>query len=366
MADAHIKDRTWTNNPYVRGDSYAALRKIKSELEKFSKEDRPDTVVIGGDWFDSNRPTATDVQVSIDFLKDFRQVYYIRGNHDKVNPSFLELLDQLSVTVSVTELTPDMLYSLDSVHNTVRLTGMSWMESREGMQQELRKMADTCRQQETPSVLYVVLHTSFKHLMPFGWKLEEADIRRIFEGVSVRILAGDIHTRHTLDLGDGNCIHSPGSLYPTSIDKAGQNSCVSIIDTATGGIEDLECNVRSYYSEVYEDLDTLCSLITDVVAHNTYSLEPYLRVNMPADNDTKILQSSYPGIIIQAFKQAPEQEQTPEAAARRDTYTLDQAIEEEATEDADICDLALALLHADDPVLEISSWLEFWKVERIV
>ena len=85
MADAHIKARTWTNSTLLQGDAYAAL-------DKLSASPLSDTLVIGGDWYDTVRPSAEDVQHSNDFISGFKQVYYVRGNHDGRETCFLDLL----------------------------------------------------------------------------------------------------------------------------------------------------------------------------------------------------------------------------------------------------------------------------------
>ena len=100
MADAHIKCRTWTNYMGLQGDAYAALDLVNEKLEGI------DTLVIGGDWFDSNHPSSTDINQSFQFLRHFKSVFFIRGNHDNVQPSYLSALSEQGGQTTVTELQP--------------------------------------------------------------------------------------------------------------------------------------------------------------------------------------------------------------------------------------------------------------------
>ena len=109
MADAHIKSRTWTNYMGLQGDSYAALDKISQKLTK--QEQNINTLVIGGDWFDSNHPSSTDINQSFQFLRQFRSVFFIRGNHDSVQPSYLSALPEQGGHTVVTELQPGEVYT---------------------------------------------------------------------------------------------------------------------------------------------------------------------------------------------------------------------------------------------------------------
>ena len=68
LADFHVKARTWTNNTQVRGDAYECMKKIGDIAE----EKGLNTLVIGGDFFDSNRPTPDDLVQTVDFLSRFK------------------------------------------------------------------------------------------------------------------------------------------------------------------------------------------------------------------------------------------------------------------------------------------------------
>lgn len=69
MADAHIKSRTWTNNMQLYADAYTALLKVARHIR--AMENPPKTLLIAGDWFDSNKPTSTDLMKSIDASRSY-------------------------------------------------------------------------------------------------------------------------------------------------------------------------------------------------------------------------------------------------------------------------------------------------------
>ena len=85
VADAHIKRRTWRNSPLLTGDASASLDRLSEWLE--GQTDRPDTLIMAGDWFDDNLPRPSDLEDSLMFQRRFRNVWGIRGNHDTALPS---------------------------------------------------------------------------------------------------------------------------------------------------------------------------------------------------------------------------------------------------------------------------------------
>lgn len=365
-ADNHIKSRTWTNSMLLHSDAYAALGAASGWLtDKY--QDSIQTLVIGGDWFDTDRPTSEDVLQSVEFLKRFHTVYYIRGNHDKKDPSFLELMKYMP-DVDLVNLEGTTVFLTEDMQTAV--TGINYTDSADELKSKIQICHDQAKSQNVET-LYLVLHTSFKHLLNFGTsKLEIQDIEALFPDMVVRVLVGDVHTRDTVNICEcnGSYIHSPGATYPTSIDKTSEEPAMSVIPVTGTQIEDVPCQVRMYWRIEYIDRSDLDSTVDAAMdAQVEGFLPPFIRVLLPEGKELKLLQSDYPDVVVQVTKMSAAGVETSEIRTRteHESYTLKQAVSDEASEDADLCDLAVALLEADDPVAEISRWLEFWKVERL-
>ena len=367
MADSHIRSRTWTNFMQLQGDAYCALHKVSEQLQKFTSP--PEVLIIGGDWFDGNRPSSVDVMETFRFLSQFKLVLFVNGNHDKIEPSFLEVLQGLDLPftqiLNLQNSDTRVLHCAPDFH----IAGLNWTENASQLKSDLRTIADEFRQSGVDKPLHLVLHTSFQHLLGYdgSYKLSIKDIEEIFNGIQVRVLVGDIHTRDLTHISDMNdsYIHSPGSLYPRSFDKMMDEYAVSLIDTGTGEIKDIDCNVRAYYRYDYKSREELDQMV-DIAKEDSKSLPlpPFIRVVMPKDSDVKILQTDYDGVVLQVVSSEAADHEEQYIRNTQDQYTLEQAVAEEADEDEDIRDMAVALVTADDPMAEIESWLKFWNVTR--
>ena len=91
-ADCHIKRRTWTNSTLLQGDASRAFAKFVNEGSMIGPGSRD--LIIGGDLFDNNRPSSQDVLDVANVTTSMHRTFYIRGNHDNVNPSYLEALNE--------------------------------------------------------------------------------------------------------------------------------------------------------------------------------------------------------------------------------------------------------------------------------
>jgi hypothetical protein len=250
------------------------------------------------------------------------------------------------------------------------MTGINYTDSADDLKAKIQLCHDQAKSQNVET-LYLVLHTSFKHLLNFGTsKLEIRDIEALFPDMVVRVLVGDVHTRDTVNICEcnGSYIHSPGSTYPTSIDKTAEEPAMSIIPVTGTQIEDIPCQVRMYWRVEYIDRSDLDSTVDAAMdAQVEGFLPPFIRVLLPEGKELKLLQSDYPDVVVQVTKMTADGGEVSEIKNRtaHESYTLQQAVSDEASEDADLRDLAVALLETDDPVAEIDRWLEFWKVERL-
>ena len=376
MADAHIKSRTWTNSMQLTGDAYTALNMLVDKLREYSidaatKKRQPvTTLVIGGDWFDSNRPSSTDILRTNYFLDQFKWVYYIAGNHDNVTPSYLSVFD-CNRTVAIRQLTETPIKLGDQ--DGAWIAGVSWMSSAEKLQETIQRICDMWRTEHTASdVLYLVLHTSFQHLLSFdgAYKLTQEFINEVTRGMKIRVLVGDIHVRNTGRFTEDEnpndrYIHSPGSLYPLSIDQISQPHAVSLIDALSGEITDVPVKVRSYSILKYSTDEALRALYDRIVSATVNDpLQPFIRVVVPADADVHINTSQFPGAVMQVVRESSDD---PDArVVSTSGCTLVQAAVAEAGDNELLGQLVEALLSADDPLQELNDWLEFWNVKQTV
>jgi len=378
LADFHVKARTWTNNTQVRGDAYQAMQVIGD----YAESNGISTLLIGGDFFDSNRPTPDDLVQTVDFLTRFKQVYYIRGNHDSCDPSYLEAVSRvLGKDQFVTQLMGHIVH-MPGVHEGkgVCLTGIPWMSNKE----EYRKAAfDTIRyfneNYDKKHRLYLMLHTSFKELLSFdgAYTFARNDFSDLCPNHNIHLLVGDVHVRElaqTLfmrkDKSIGSMIfHSPGSVYPLQFNDSDQFHGCTVIDMGQKGKEQfqpLPVSVRQYVSHRYTSQTDLEDFLKDLEVtprEPTQTLPTYVRVLVPADKEMPhISTTDWPDFVIQVQLETTALEETA-ARAALEGYTLEQAIADEF-EDPDVAEIANKLVSSPDPAEELRECMDFWKVER--
>lgn len=368
MSDAHIKQRTWTNNTQIQFDAYYALKKLTNKLITLPEDKRPDTLVIGGDWFDSNKPSALDVYTSFEFLRQFKHVYMIKGNHDCASPHFLECdrhsnsgQGNIPELHTLTSLTPAGTVLADS---SSMIAGIDWTASSDELE---RGLSDIANLSVSGVPLFVVLHASFLHLLGFETvcQLSLDDIDAIFGDRKVFVLAGDIHVRNTMPLASGGYVHSAGSLYPLSWDRTADRCAVSLVDMDTGEIDDIWCDVRSYVNVQVDDCsaDAACDALDRALAGTeTLELPTVARIVSPGPLEAI---PSREGVLVQSHVSGgPELPMEGAAASASQDYTMDMAVRDTLSFDEDLAELAVALLHSSDPLVEIDGWLDYWEVVR--
>jgi len=350
MADLHIKARTWTNFPAVQGDAYEALKLVNARMDGRGLGDVP--VVLGGDVFDSNRPSSEDVLNLQRFLEPHRNVYYIRGNHDNVIPSWVSVACPHAVAL---DETPPV-----SLNDGTYITGVSWNVSANALKERLKSLAEVLRMY-SPELVYIVLHTSFSHLlgiedcsqMSLVWLTEN------FDGIPANFLVGDVHVRDITEWDGGHYVHSPGSLYPLSWDRTLSPCAVSVIDVETGEIMAEDCTVRQYRtvsslnaSRTIRDIASSCMndplppMVQLLNEGNDFSLPEGLRV------------------VVQHVAAAQTADEVSSSSADSSAYTVLDAIREECQGDDNLCTMLSALCSSDDPAGTLESWLAYWNVER--
>lgn len=366
-ADCHMKRRTWTNSTLLKDDATAAFCKA---VVSATRHPNVTDIVIGGDLFDSNRPTAQDLLVVKDALTaNFNACYYIRGNHDNCEPSYLE-----AITGSL-EDDDFHLVHLGSVFTpmdtNVWMTGLDWSPSASEMFEKLRQIVKDWRQIENHDsmILYVVLHCSFQHLLGFdgAYDFTVDMIRDLCGEDHINFLVGHIHTRDTLVYNsNGAYIHSPGSLYPLSTDKMGEQCYASLINLHTGEISDIAVNVRKYAVVNIENAgdDLVKTLDSLGYAPDSNHLPTFVRLVIPADWTQPIPQVDDSRYIVKVDRQVSQQQAV---TSVRSSYSIQQAIRDELADQANrdmVVEMAEELLASDDPVGTLDGWLEFWGVRR--
>jgi hypothetical protein len=214
-----------------------------------------------------------------------------------------------------------------------------------------------------------VLHCSFQHLLGFdgAYDFTVDMIKDLCGEDHINFLVGHIHTRDTLVYNSkGAYIHSPGSLYPLSTDKMGEQCYASYIHLNTGEIEDIAANVRKYATvNIVNAGDNLVKTLDDLeYAPNEYCLPTFVRLVVPADWAQPIPQVDDPRYIIKVDRQVLQQQAV---TSVRSSYSINQAIRDELADQANrdmVVEMAEELLASDDPVGTLDGWLEFWGVKK--
>lgn len=385
LADFHVKARTWTNNTQVRGDAYAAMQKIGDLAE----ENGLDTLVIGGDFFDSNRPTPDDLVQTVDFLSRFNQVYYIRGNHDSCDPSYLESVSRILGSKNfVTQLVAQFI----QLGNNSYLTGISWMPSKEEYKRAVWATLDYFKKEYPGKTLYLVLHTSFQHLLAFegAYTFDTSEVAQWCKDMDVVLLVGDVHVRDTRrvavfpppadskgvlhNLGELT-FHSPGSVYPLQFNETDFVKAVTIVDTAEDDynkrLRPLPVEVRKYATWHYTEAGSLKEYLTGCAElhraakeKGLVTLPTYIRIVVDTGVEPPhIIPSDYPELVIQIQTEADEFDPGHVVDTADGTYTLEQAINDEFP-DPDVAEIANQLVKSPDPAGDLQEYLELWQVER--
>jgi len=385
LADFHVKARTWTNNTQVRGDAYAAMQKIGDLAE----ENGLDTLVIGGDFFDSNRPTPDDLVQTVDFLSRFKQVYYIRGNHDSCDPSYLESVSRiLGVNNFVTQLNGQFV----QLANNGYLTGISWMPSKEEYKHAVQSTLAYFKNEYPGKTLYLVLHTSFQHLLAFegAYTFDTSEVAQWCKDMDVVLLVGDVHVRDTrqvavypnpnnttgvLDNLGELIFHSPGSVYPLQFNDTETVKSVSAVYTGADQrilrIVPLQVEVRKYATWHYTEVGSLKEYLTGCAdlhraakEKGLVTLPTYIRIVVDTGVEPPhIIPSDYPELVIQIQTEADEFDPGHAVDTADGTYTLEQAINDEFP-DPDVAEIANQLVKSPDPAGDLQQYLELWQVER--
>lgn len=352
ISDCHIKKRTWRNSTLLEGDAYTALSKIIDKLQP----DIPDTLLIGGDWFDDNRPVSSDIRHSLDFQRHFKNVVVIRGNHDNCLPSYVTL-DQGIRNISF--LCPDADQDNFTDIDNTRIYGVDNCSDRSVLIESLQNIAsDTFN-----GPVFVLLHTAFRHLMNIegAYTLELSDLTDILRSRhNVHILVGHIHKRFHQTTPYGSFL-SPGSLYPLSSDDMGEEHFAHIIDLRTGDVTPVQCDVRRYFETDFDSLKETLSSVRD----QKLELPTYIKVrckaeDIPGVNAVRSEVKTKEDFVIHPVvsdEEIPQQATSPGTGGS--LCSLEDAIES-ASSDELCTGLCKELVTSQDPVGTLKGWVDYW------
>ena len=370
VADAHIKRRTWRNSPLLTGDASASLDRLSEWLE--SQTDRPDTLIMAGDWFDDNLPRPSDLEDSLMFQRRFRNVWGIRGNHDTAlpSPAMLDAAGEGPGDGRDVRLLENTVLEPFGPSGTI-VAGVTGAEGRDAALARLSELSEALRAADASRRLVLVLHLAFRHSMGLDgvWWLETEDVARLFPGRPVTVLCGHIHTRTTVHSRDGLVtVHVPGSPYPTSSQQMGLPCLATCVDLDTGELEDVPCDVRRYarcgLEEARETLDRLES------PGQALRLPPCLRVVCTSEtlDSVRALAGELAGraVVIPDILQDGQSDSEDDGmdGPHGDLTSMEDAVEA-CTDSEELRRLCLKLLRSNDPLGEVSGWLDDWKVRRV-
>ena len=357
LADVHTRQRTWTNNPLVSGDAYAALKLVRETLAT-----RCGLCISAGDLFDSNRPTSTDLLAVENCLMGFGRVLYVNGNHDSVDPAFVDVLDG---KLELARLGVSPVTVLDCPVFGADYTACA---SENGIESVLSAAVRHCSSGGRHAT--VVLHCAFRHLMGIdgAWHTSLEDVAGILRkcGLSrdarMTIVCGHVHKRDVRPVPgfDGVTFLSPGSLYPTnSLYMRGDTPSVTLLDLATGDMEEAPVPVRLYGRvPVSGDVDAEMARL----AEGRLELPSYLQVVVPDGMADAPVPASTKDVIVQAVPETLQDEDIASALPDTTGYTLADAVADELDDD-DMKDIARSIVDSDDPLGTLNGLLAAWEAE---
>lgn len=381
MADCHIRKRTWSNFAKVSDDAYFALTKIQQQIPTL-----PSTLLIGGDWFDTDRPSTTDILKSAEFFANFSRVLYIPGNHDRHCGEIFSALQETSkhLTESTEFIDVSKQRFVDPHKGAWVIAGLPYIHDQEQFIAAVTELVLDVKNEYPNSRLYLVLHANFKHLLGFegAYHISNEQIKDIAGNYPVSVLVGHVHTRDLSFYGlripeqnDAAWVHSPGSLYPSDFRQAVNPEAipsVTVLKMGIGDLIDYPVPVRAYRELTFTDYDSLETELKNIAKFTTeeqYPLPAMVRLHVPADmlNSSISVPAELADKIILQITTAGVNEQELEVNAA-EGYSMIEATKEALAaygEDAEqLSEYAEALLTSEDVLGTIDEWLEFWGVMR--
>lgn len=370
-SDLHLKRRTWTNWPELSGDAYLALSDIASIHQKLMANNIDvKNVLLCGDIFDSNIVSSSDIcylsALTSYIAANSGTTYYIRGNHDSVNPSYVSALPG---TNQLSESAPVILGNDDAY-----LWGIPYTASREQLLPVLSSISDYIKLYDIRKPVYIVMHQAFQHVIDidFAYQLSSEDVEAIFDR-PLHILVGHIHKmdyRHLSGPCTGGSIFSIGSLYPTTWETIPTFHGVHIIDMATGERVSIGIMIRDYVTVTPTDALSLESAFESISEHHNPGMQPTaVRATIPESvtaAEASAVAERFPYLRVRFGRSeldtAPQRHATTPSAG---IYTILDAVQDDLKKHntanwEQLFILASDILNADDPADYLGKLLTAW------
>lgn len=214
-ADLHISDYIWSSHPSIAGDSFFALKQVVDIAITHACP-----LVLAGDVLELMRtgtPTSRTVSEVSSCIERLRAanipLYYISGQHDLADPSWLESINPWAKDVSQREFS---------------LGGKRWF----GINYQETESLAICLQYMPEDLYGLVLHQRWREF--HGGSNSHGSLTDIVEANSSLkiIVTGDLHK---LDSGKERGCHfiSPGATHKRTIAEPNVHYVVGITDTGS-------------------------------------------------------------------------------------------------------------------------------------
>lgn len=273
ISDTHIKSRLWTNFPGIQGDAYQALKIVAEEAKGIP-------VISCGDFFDSNRPSAKDLEAAADLIRSASVFLYVQGNHDDCVPSIVDSLDGRHVHLSSNPY---------RVGNT-DIYGVDYQNTHDKVLEKLKEISEDIHIRESVATYQViVMHQSLKEFFSMS-TFKASDIFDIVGG-KVKVFIGDIHLYGMVQHEEGGFIMSPGPLVPQDLSQANRSQKVYRVNLDNLNVSTIPLKVRDYYF-----LDATVDGFDIHKAYEEITDQEYLGVDTPLAK--VVIIKAYPGFKV--------------------------------------------------------------------
>lgn len=370
-SDLHLKRRTWTNWPELSGDAYLALSDVVSIHQALQEHNiNIKNLLLCGDTFDSNMVSSSDVcylSSLTEYMSKFGTTYYIRGNHDSIEPSYVSAVPG---TYELSELSP-VVFGDDEAY----LWGIPYTASKEQLLPKLSAISDYIKLHDIRKPVYIAMHQAFQHVIDidFAYQLSSSDVEAIFDR-PLHILVGHIHKLDCRPLSgpcSGGSILSLGSLYPTAWENIPTFHGVHIVDLISGDRVSVNIMIRDYVTVSPEDALSLESAFERISAcHNAGLHATAVRATIPESvtaEEAAAIAAKFPAHLRVRFgrtaaETAPQRHATTPSSG---TYSILDAVREDLKVNnsanwEQLFVLASDILNADDPADYLGKLLSTW------
>jgi len=246
-SDLHVKPASVYRKNLLKDDAFIAV----DQIEEIAVRNSVRAVILGGDVFDSNSPCGESIYRIFNFINKMHQqntlVYYIEGNHDRVNKN-----PHLSDRYYDEHRLLSSLGALPLGQRKVEIDGMTYY----GIDYcPVAKLHE--RLAQVPECDVLCLHTGFRHLIGFEGAYDMTK-EQVPENVKKLVLVGHVHVHDETMTKRGVKIASCGSPWVWRVSECDAEHGVFLVhEHATLAHWKLE--TRKYFdvTEVQDIKDTI-------------------------------------------------------------------------------------------------------------